>query len=238
MNLNSKIAIVTGASSGIGAEFAKDLVAKGATVYALARRKENLDKLQKKLGDKFIPVPMDVTKHADLKNWVENTFNSNHTPDILINNAGIGFFADVDKLAIDEWQTMMDVNITAAFYLTRQIVPLMKQNENVCHIVNIASIAGIMGTPKFSGYNASKFAMRGFSEALFKELRYDGIKVTCFSPGSIYTQFFISDESVVPHTNMMLPKDISSTVMHILETPDNFLISDITMRPLNPKMPD
>ncbi len=237
MNLDSKIAIVTGASSGIGAQFSKDLVAKGATVYGLARRKEKLNQLRKLLGSKFIPVPMDITQFESIKDWVNSEFNNNHAPDVLINNAGIGYFANVDKLNIEEWQTMMDVNINGAFYLTHQITPLMKKNPNVCHIVNIASIAGMIGTPRFSGYNASKFAMRGFSEALFKELRYDGIKVTCFSPGSIYTQFFV-DDAVTPHTNMMMPEDISKTVMYILETPDNFLISDIVMRPLDPKNPN
>ncbi len=238
MNLKSKIAIVTGASSGIGAEFAKDLVAKGATVYAIARRKDKLAKLQEKLGEKFIPVPLDITNHADIKKWVDSTFKDNYLPDVLVNNAGIGFFAEVDDLSIEEWQTMMNVNISGVFYITRQIVPLMKENDSICHIANIASIAGLMGTPKFSGYNATKFALRGFSEALFKELRFDGIKVTCFYPGSISTHFFDSTDSVVPHTNMMHPKDVSSTVMHVLETPDNFLISDIVMRPLNPKAPD
>lgn len=238
MNLKSKIAIVTGASSGIGAQFSKDLVNKGAKVYGLARRKEKLDELKDLLGAHFIPVPIDITNYDKIKSWVAETFKNSHLPDILINNAGVGYFANVDKLTIDEWQTMMDVNVNAAFYLTHQITPLMKKNTEVCHIINIASIAGMIGSPRFSGYNASKFAMRGFSEALFKELRYDGIKVTCFSPGSIYTQFFIDDTNVKPHSNMMMPKDISQTVMYILETPDNFLISDITMRPLNPESPN
>lgn len=238
MNLKSKTAIVTGASSGIGAQFARDLVSRGATVYGLARREKNLLELRSELGEAFIPVVMDITDFAATGEWAEKTFGSSHLPDVLINNAGVGYFADVDDLTINEWQTMMDVNINAVFYLTRQLVPLMKKNKNICHIINIASIAGQIGSPRFSGYNASKFAITGFSEALFKELRYDGIKVTCFSPGSIYTKFFSSDESVNIHTNMMMPEDISDAVMYILETPDNFLISHITMRPLNPKTPD
>ena len=236
MNLQSKIAIVTGASSGIGAEFSKILVEAGTKVYGLARSEAKLEEIQDKLGDQFVPVPIDITNYTSIKTWVYSTF-INETPDILVNNAGIGIFRNVDELSIDDWHTMMNVNLSGVFYLTRLFVPLMKQNTNVCHIVNIASVAGLMGNPTISGYNATKFGLRGFSEALFKELRFDGIKVTCFFPGSISTSFFDDIESVTLHDNMMHPVDIAKTLKYVLETPDNFLINEITMRPLNPKPP-
>lgn len=238
MNLKSKIAIVTGASSGIGAEFSKDLVEKGATVYGLARNIDKLNAIQKKLGKQFIPVQQDVTNSGELETWVEKTFSSDHTPDILINNAGLGYFANVDELKLEEWNNMLNVNLSAIFYLTRLIVPLMKENESVCHIVNISSIAGLMGNPQISAYNATKYGLRGFSDALFKELRYDGIKVSCFFPGSIATNFFDAIDEVDQHPNMMDAADVSDTLIHVLETPDNFLINEIIMRPLNPKNPD
>jgi len=122
--------------------------------------------------------------------------------------------------------------------MTRNIVPLMKANEAVCHIINIASIAGKIGNPQLTGYNASKFGVRGFSEALFKELRYDGIKVTCFYPGSIATSFFDNTKGVETHPNMMQPEDVSKLLINVLETADNFLINEVTMRPLNPKPPE
>jgi NADP-dependent 3-hydroxy acid dehydrogenase YdfG len=236
MNLQSKIAIVTGASSGIGAEFSKILVEAGTKVYGLARSEAKLEEIQDKLGDQFVPVPIDITNYTSIKTWVYSTF-INETPDILVNNAGIGIFSNVDELSIDDWHTMMNVNLSGVFYLTRLFVPLMKQNTNVCHIVNIASVAGLMGNPTISGYNATKFGLRGFSEALFKELRFDGIKVTCFFPGSISTSFFDDIESVTLHDNMMHPVDIAKTLKYVLETSDNFLINEITMRPLNPKPP-
>jgi NADP-dependent 3-hydroxy acid dehydrogenase YdfG len=237
MNLKSKIAIVTGASSGIGAEFSKDLVEKGATVYGLARSIDKLNEIQKKLGEQFIPVQQDVTNSGELEIWVEKTFSSDHTPDILINNAGLGYFANVDDLKLEEWDNMINVNLSAIFYVTRLIVPLMKQNENICHIVNISSIAGLMGNPQISAYNATKYGLRGFSDSLFKELRYDGIKVSCFFPGSIATNFFDAIDEVEQHPNMMQASDVSDTLIHVLETPDNFLINEIIMRPLNPKSP-
>ena len=238
MNLESKIAIVTGASSGIGASFSKALIEKGATVYGLARSEDKLRRIQSKLGDDFKPVSLDITRHEDIQEWVDETFGPDHRPDILINNAGLGYFGDVDELSLEEWHRMVDTNLSGIFYMTRQLVPHMKENEEVCHIINIASIAGKIGNPQISGYNATKFGVRGFSESLFKELRYDGIKVTCFYPGSIATSFFDNAEGMDTHENMMQPDDVATVLINTLETPDNFLINEITMRPLNPKPPE
>lgn len=236
MDIDSKIALVTGASRGIGRAFSQALVNKGATVYGLARSTAKLEQIADELGEHFIPITMDITNHNRIAEWINDTFSDNHEPDILINNAGVGLFADVDRLPLEDWEAMIRTNLSGTFYMTRQLVPLMKQNESVCHIINIASIAGKIGSPQLSGYNASKYGLRGFSEGLFKELRYDGIKVTCFNPGSIATDFF-SKNNMDTHPNMMQPDDVASVLVNILETPDNFLINDITMRPLNPKPP-
>jgi len=131
---------------------------------------------------------------------------------------------------------MMNVNLNGVFYITRKLVPLFKRNEQHTHIVNIASVAGLIGNPQISGYNATKFGLRGFSEALFKELRFDKIKVTCVYPGSIATEFFEKSGSST-HDHMMKADDVAHSIIHVLETPDNFLIDEITMRPLNPKPP-
>jgi len=237
MNLDSKIAIVTGASSGIGAAFSKSLVESGSTVYGLARSTDKLNKLQNDLGDKFIPVTMDITNVQDISDWVDGTFHSTHLPDVLVNNAGLGYFGNVDELSLEDWHAMMNTNLSGVFYLTRKIVPLMKDNQDVCHIVNIASVAGLMGNPQISAYNATKFGLRGFSESLFKELRYDGIKVTCFFPGSIATNFFSNIDAVNNHGNMMTDQNLADTLIFVLQTPDNYLINELTMRPLNPKPP-
>lgn len=236
MNIDSKIAIITGASSGIGAEFSRSLINKGATVYGLARSTDKLQKIQDELGDRFIPVTMDITDHDAIESWIDDTFSESNQPDILINNAGMARFANVDELSLEDWDTMIQTNLSGIFYMTRQLVPLMKQNESTCHIINIASIAGKIGNPQLTGYNASKFGVRGFSEALFKEVRYDGIKVTCFYPGSIATNFF-GNVDMETHSNMMQPDEVADVLINVLETPDNFLINDITMRPLNPKSP-
>lgn len=236
MDIDSKTAIITGASSGIGAEFSRSLINKGAKVYGLARSTDKLQTIREKLGEQFSPVTMDITDHDAIEQWIGETFSDQKQPDILINNAGLGRFGDVDELSLDEWEAMVQTNLSGTFYMTRQIVPLMKQNESTCHIINIASIAGKIGNPQLTGYNASKFGVRGFSEALFKEVRYDGIKVTCFYPGSIATNFF-GQNDMATHANMMQPHEVAQVLINVLETPDNFLINDITMRPLNPKDP-
>jgi NADP-dependent 3-hydroxy acid dehydrogenase YdfG len=237
MNLKNKTAVITGASSGIGKAFSNALAERGANVFGLARRLSKLRDVHDELGDRFTPVKLDVTDHAAIEAWVSKTFKNDNLPDILVNNAGLATFGDVDQLSVSDWHTMMNTNLNGVFYMTRHIVPLMKKNPEICHIINISSIAGLLGNPQISGYNASKFAVRGFSEALFKELRYDGIKVSCMFPGSIATDFFETANAGDTHPNMMMPADVASTLVHLLETPDNYLINEVTLRPLNPKPP-
>src|SRR5690625_7849548 len=126
---------------------------------------------------------------------------------------------------------MTDTRLTAAFYLTPLVVPMMKPNPEVCHIINIVSIAGLLGTPRMSGYNASKFAVRGFSEALFKELRHDGIKVSALFPGSIATEFFKRARGQENHPYMLMHEAVTATHLLRLETPDQLLIHQYTLRP-------
>ena len=237
MDLNNKVAVVTGASSGLGASFSQALVKKGATVYGLARSEDKLRNVLDRLGDPFRPVQLDVTNRSTIDQWVDDTFTDMGAPDILINNAGVGYFGNVDELPVKEWESMVDTNLNGVFYLTRKLVPLMKNLAHNTHIINIASIAATMGNPKLSGYNASKYALRGFSDALFKELRYDGIKVTCLLPGSIKTSFFDTVD-IDTHDNMMDAEEVAEILVQILETSDNFLINEIMMRPLNPNKPD
>lgn len=237
MDLTNAIAVVTGASKGLGAHFSRMLVDEGATVYGLARSTDKLDALQDDLGTAFRPVPCDVRK----VDQVESAFDTVDTEigqlDVLINNAGLGQFGPVDDLATDAFDVQMDTNVRGVYLCTREAVPMMrKQNEETGfggHIVNVASIAGLLGNPNISAYNASKFAVRGFSEAVMKEVREDGIRVTCLYPGSVETNFF--DVAGTEMTeNPLEPEDVAATVQHVLESPTNHLISEVVMRPLRP----
>jgi len=234
MNLHNKIAIVTGASSGLGTEFARKLLNHGTKVYGLARRIGRMKSLQSEIGPEFIPFECDVTEEESVK----DAFSGIDHVDILINNAGLGRFAMVDSQTKQDWDAQIDTNLTGVYLCTRYAVPLMKQqNQQIGfggHIVNIASVAGLVGNANLSAYNATKFGLRGFSEATMKELRDHGIKVSCICPGSVATEFAdVAGSKGAP--NPMQAQDIAETVIHVLQTPDNYLISEVVMRPLRPR---
>jgi len=231
MEISQKIAVVTGASSGLGAALASSLVTKGAMVYGLARNLDKLNALHKQLGKTFIPVGLDITDQKAIVFWVENSFSERHAPDILINNAGAGYFSKIDELPLEKWHAMINTNLNGMFYLTTSIVPMMKKSTNTGHIINIGSILGKTNRAKTAAYSATKYGVQGFSEALYKELSRHRIKVTCVNPGSIDTHFF-DDSGILPHPTYLQPKDIAELIVKIIETPDNFLVDEITLRPL------
>lgn len=236
MLLAHKTAIVTGASRGLGAAIAAQLVKHQVRVFGLARSSETLSKLEKQLGNLFFPVPLDITDQAAISEWFGQTFNNGYQPDILINNAGAGIFEKIEELPLEQWKNMMDTNLNGMYFLTREAVPLMKANAESSHIINVGSILGKTSGMTKSAYSTTKFGVQGFSEALFKELRFSNIKVTCFNPGSIDTHFF-EESGIEPHTNMLQPNDLAEMIVHILQTPDNFLVNDITIRPVDPRTP-
>lgn len=237
MTLKNKIAVVTGANSGLGAALSEALIKKDTLVYGIARNQKKLNALQTLLGNKFIPISLDISKHEELESWVNATFNKDYLPDILINNAGAGIFTSVDDMSIHTWQQMIDTNLNGMFYITSLLVPFFKSNLQSSHIINIGSILGQVGKANASAYCTSKFGVQGFSKALYLELRVNNIKVTCVNPGSIDTSFFKSS-GIHPHSNMLQPDSLADTIIHILETPDNMLIDEITIRPLDSRKPE
>lgn len=238
MELKNKVSVVTGASSGIGLVLSRQLVQAGAHVFGLARSTDRLEEVRRELGERFHPVPCDVTDAEAVEAAFGRVLDEGGRLDVLINNAGLGRFAAIDELPIEEWDVQIETNLRGVFLCTRAAVPAMKRQNAESgfggHIVNIASIAGLLGNPRLGAYNASKFGVRGLSEALMKELRSDGIKVTCIYPGSVETNFGEVSGSG-GSANPMQPEDVSATVLHVLEGPDNYLISEVVMRPLRPK---
>ena len=237
MHLKGKVAVVTGATSGLGLEFSKRLVDRGSVVYGLARRADKLAGVESELGDRFHGLQCDVSDDAQVGRAIDTALEDSDRIDVLVNNAGLGRFGPVEELTLEDWDVQMNVNLRGVFLCTKAVIPVMKaQNAKSGfggHIVNISSVAGLVGNPMVSAYNATKFGLKGFSEALMKEVREDGIKVTCFYPGSIQTEFF--DTAGVPISAQPLSAtDIGPTLVHVLETPDNYLISEVVMRPLRP----
>ncbi|HZW77361.1 MAG TPA: SDR family NAD(P)-dependent oxidoreductase [Flavobacteriaceae bacterium] len=234
-NLASSIAIVTGAGRGLGAAIAKKLAEEGARVYGMARNENELTQLANTTKGELIPVVLDLTMRNEIANWVQSEFVSSF-PNILINNAGAGVFAKIDEMQEDQWDQMIGVNLTGVFNITAPVVSKMRKN-NQGYIINIGSILGTTTRAEGAAYSATKYGIRGFSESLMKELRGDNIKVSCINPGSIDTDFFQSS-GIRKHANMLQPEDLAEVILFLLKTPNNMLIDELTVRPLDSRNPD
>ncbi len=231
MDLNNKLAIVTGVSKGIGYHTVQQLLDKGAKVAGWGRSEPDIK------HDYFKFYKTDVQDFYSLEGTYSLTKKDlQQTPSILINNAGLGAFGPVEDFSLEEWHKLFNTNVHGIFYCSKLVVPDLKE-QKYGHIINIASIAGLQGQPYGTAYNGTKYAVRGISDCLFKELRDYGIKVSCVFPGSTKTDFFENAPGVEAHDYMMKPEEVALELIRILETNDNFLISESTFRPLQPKGP-
>lgn len=229
MNLKDKIAIVTGASKGIGLETVKYLLEAGAKVAGWSRSKTPIE------HEHFLHVETDMRKYDS----VENAFNQTRERwgnefAVLVNNAGLGYQGTFEEMPLEQWHAMVETNVNGIFYATKLVLPLMKERGEG-HIVNISSIAGTTGVETMAGYAGTKHAVRGISHSLYKEVRNHGVKVTCIYPGSVKTNFFDDIKGIEANENMMRPEDVADTILHAIQTHRNFHLVDIEMRPLKPK---
>jgi NADP-dependent 3-hydroxy acid dehydrogenase YdfG len=242
--LKNQVAVVTGASSGIGYATVLALAKTGAKVAAGARRVEKLEQLKKeteKLGGECIIVPCDVTKRSDCENLINSAVKKWGRIDVLINNAGLMPLSFVKNLKVDEWEQMVDVNIKGVMYCTAATIPhLIKQNSG--HIVNISSVAGRIVFPAGSVYCATKYAVRAFSEGLRQELSTrNNIRVTTIEPGIVDTELTntITDKSLEAFVKQsksieaLKSEDIANSIIFALESPPHMNVNEITIRPTN-----
>ncbi len=231
MDLKNKIAVVTGVSKGIGEALCRQLLNEGAIVYGLGRNNFGSE------HPNYHFISTDVRDYASVEAAFQSILSgSNQQIHVLINNAGLGYFGNVEDLPLEQWDTMMQTNVNGMFYCTRLAVPVMKQ-QGIGHIINIASTAGLEGMPMVSGYCATKWAVKGFSESIWRELRDFKIKVTCVYPGSVKTDFFRNSPNIQPHDYMLMPQDVADMMVYALKTPDNFHQVNMEVRPLQPKGP-
>jgi short-subunit dehydrogenase len=230
MELKNKIAVVTGVSKGIGLELVKKLLEEGAKVYGLGRN----NSLQ---HPNFTFIPTDVRKIEEVNAAFDQILDqNNHQVHVLVNNAGLGYFGYLEDMPVEQWHEMFDTNVNGIFYCTRRVLEPMKKQE-LGHIVNISSIAGLEAYPQVAAYSSTKFAVKGLSEALYKEVRDFGVKVTCVYPGSVKTDFFRNSPSIQPHDYMLMPEDLAQVILQALQTPNNFHQVNLEIRPLQPKGP-
>lgn len=217
-----KVVVITGASSGLGAELAKAASSKGFQLVLLARRLDRLEKLQKELAAGSGSVRVFQADVAD-RQAIERVFTEIGVIDVLINNAGVGYFTWAHEAKPEETGQMIDVNVKGLIACCEQVIPQMMQRGNG-HIINIASQAGKMATPKSAVYAATKHAVLGYTNSLRMELGRAGVLVTAINPGPIATPFFDQadpDGTYVKNAGrfMLDPKKVAQKTIEIIGCP-------------------
>ncbi|HEY6660066.1 MAG TPA: SDR family oxidoreductase [Pyrinomonadaceae bacterium] len=234
MELTGKTAIVTGGTRGIGRAIGKSLVSAGAKVAITARNEKEIAGAVAKLNElgNAAGYVCDVRDYDQVKSVFANIAKDFGGVDILVNNAGIGIFAPVESMSVEDFRAVLETNVFGVFYCCHEAIPLMKQRGGG-YIINISSLAGTNAHPKMAAYNASKFGLNGFSEALMQEVRHDGIKVSYIMPGSVNTEFG-GDEPSDEKSWQLQPDDIARVVLNLLQYPDRSLPSRVEIRPSRP----
>ena len=239
-NIEGKVVIITGASSGIGEAVAKHLTALGAKVSLGARRKEKLDQIVQDIeqsGGSARAFITDVTKKEDLDALVKNTIEAFGRVDVIFNNAGLMPLSRLENLHYEEWEKMIDTNIKGVLYGIGAILPVFKEQKSG-HFINVSSVAGHRVGPGAAVYSATKFAVRAISEGLRQEVKPYNIRTTIISPGAIKTELpdTITDQKIKEVMQPVLdiaisPESIARAVAYVIEQPEEFDVNEIILRP-------
>jgi NAD(P)-dependent dehydrogenase (short-subunit alcohol dehydrogenase family) len=237
-SLDGKRALVTGASKGIGLAVAEALAREGVEVAICARKDAELRRALQVLKEtapqtKTTGCVADVSKAADVSALFAFVDRELGGVDILVNNAGLGIFRPAAELTIEEWDTMIGTNLSGAFYCSQSALTRFRHTGGG-FIINISSLAGKNPFAGGSGYNASKFGMNGFSEAMMLDHRNDNVRVSYIMPGSVDTEFSGQDSQERSDWKIS-PGDIAEIVLNILKMPSRTLISRVEVRPSRPR---
>ena len=223
--------IITGASSGLGSVIAKSLSLLGYKTIIVARSMKSLDSIAKDInlqGGDCVPLAADLACNKGIS-LLRNKIKQFDDVSILINNAGCGFFSEVELMALDDWDQQFNVNVRAAFLLSQMVLPQMKKNKRGS-IVFTNSIAGLQNFTHSTGYVASKFALRGFAGSLREELREYGIKVMSVFPGAINTPFWDKVDNSFDRKEMLDLDDCAKIIVNNMLSPGNLVIEDLLVR--------
>ena len=232
--LDNKVAYITGGSKGIGLGIAKALTGLGMRVAISSRHLQEAEKAASSLGNdksKVLALESDVSSMASEKEAVEKVIDKFGQLDVLIANAGVGHFASIEDLTEEDWKSMIDTNLTGVFHSVKASVEELKKSKG--YIITIASLAGTNFFEKGAAYNASKFGLVGFSQAIMLDLRKHDIKVSTIMPGSVATHFDNHTPSDADSWKIQ-PEDIGQIVADLLQMPSRTLPSKVEVRPSKP----
>ncbi len=229
--LDGKIALVTGGNRGIGRGIVEGLNREGATVALTARGAAPAAAAAREVSERTIGLACDVRSYESVQATFREVEKRAGGLDVLVNNAGIGIFGPVAETDPDDWRAVIETNLNGVFYCCREAIPLMKKRGGG-YIFNISSLAGKNPFANGAAYNASKFGLNGFSEALMMEVRYDGIRVSYLMPGSVATEF--GRGSTQKSGWALTPEDVGGVVLDLLRSPPRALYSRVEMRPSQP----
>ena len=236
MSQSGRVAVVTGSSRGIGYAIAEALVQAGASVTVSARHAEEVSAAAARLEAlgtaRVLGVPCDVRRPDAVAELIRRTVAELGGLDILVNNAGVGYFGPVADLPVERWQQTIETNLSGVFYCCREAIPHLRRRGGGW-IINIASLAGKNPMAGGTAYNASKFGLVGFSEALLLDVRHDNIRVSCLMPGSVATRFNDHTPGDADAWKIQ-PQDIARVVMDLLEVPARTMPSLVEIRPSRP----
>ncbi len=230
--LTGKVAIVTGASRGIGRAISIALAKEAATVILAAR---SIDKLRETAdqvtaaGGKPEIVVTDLTEEESIKNLIKATGEKFSRLDILVNNAGVTHSAKLEETATKDWDRCFAVNVRAPFILCREALPLLKKAE-AAYIINIASVVGVKGYPLQSAYTASKHALRGMTISLAEELKGSSIRVHLLCPGGVDTELVQKVRPDIKKQDLIQPDEIAELVLYLVTHKGNAVIDELHIR--------
>jgi NADP-dependent 3-hydroxy acid dehydrogenase YdfG len=240
-DLNGKVAVITGASSGIGEATARLLVEEGVHVVLAARRKERIDALAGELGDHAIPFAVDVADHGQVAALFDAVRERFGGLDLLFNNAGIGINGPFVDTRPEDWRTQVDANLYGVLNCTHAAIPLLKGRVGAM-ISSVSSVGGRYGIAGWSVYNATKFAVVGFHDALRKELGQDGIRVALIEPGAVWTEWGhnVPEETMRERReslDALTADDIAQALVYSFAQHPRVLVEEILIRPVRQVAP-
>jgi len=230
--LASKVAIVTGASRGIGRAISVALAQDAATVVLAARSIQKLQETADKVteaGGKAEIVVTELTEEESIKNLVKVTSEKFSRLDILVNNAGVTHSAKLEETATEDWERCMQINARAPFILCREALPLLKKSQ-AGYIINIASVVGVKGYPLQSAYTSSKHALRGMTISLAEELKGSNIRVHLLCPGGVDTELVQKVRPDIKKDELMQPEEIAELVLYLVTHKGNAVIDELHIR--------